>query len=396
MKTKLVIFGITGDLSRRKLLPALQSIVESGEFNELSIVGVSRREVDVPALVKESTGSDTLSGITRVFTMDLAVPGDYVRLKDDLDVQSDEQALIYLSVPPSAAADIVDFLGLAGLNTPNIKLLFEKPFGFDLASAEDFIARTGRYYEEAQMYRIDHYMAKEVAAEVIRLRTIDNHAREWGNESVSSVEIIASEKIGIEDRATFYEETGALRDFIQGHLMQLLSLVLMDLSPPFTIDNLTERRLRALKQLQMANPTKAVRAQYEGYQAEVSNPGSTTETFASVSLTSNDENWSGVSLRLTTGKNLDKKQSAIIVRYKDGTEHVFDEAAIASTDEKLPEAYERVLVEAIRGRKYIFTTSPEILRSWQIVTPIQENWQMDDEQPKLYKPGTPANSVLDK
>jgi len=394
MKTKLVIFGITGDLSRRKLLPALVSIVKSEEFDELSIIGVSRREVDVPALVKESTGTDILADITRVFTMDLAIAEDYVRLKDDLALQSDEQVLIYLSVPPSAAADIVDFLGMAGLNTPHVKLLFEKPFGFDLVSAEDFIARTGRYFEEAQIYRIDHYAAKEVAAEVIRLRTIDDKAKQWGNEAISSVEIIASEKIGIEDRATFYEETGALRDFIQGHLMQLLSLVLLDLQAPFSIDELSERRLKALEWLNVADPTKAVRAQYEGYQEEVENIGSTTETFASIALTSDDERWKGVSLRLTTGKNLDKKQSAIIIRYKDGTEHVFDEATIASTDKKLPDAYERVLVEAIRGRKYIFTTSPEILRSWELVTPIQETWQMDKAPLKLYKPGSTAASIL--
>jgi glucose-6-phosphate 1-dehydrogenase len=394
MKTKLVIFGITGDLSRRKLLPALKEIVQSGEFEDLSIVGVSRRDGNVAELVETATNSELLTNLTTIFTMDLARAEDYVRLRNYLDLQPDEQALMYLSVPPSAAASIVDFIGQAGLNTPHIKLLFEKPFGFDLASAEDFIARTGRYFKEDQIYRIDHYMAKEVAAEVIRLRTIDDGARQWGNESIASVEIIASEKIGIEDRANFYEETGALRDFIQGHLMQLLSLVLMDLSPPFTIDNLAERRLKALSQIQVADPTKAIRAQYEGYQAEVSNIGSTTETFASVGLTSQDERWSGVDLRLTTGKNLDKKQSAIIIRYKDGTEHVFDEATIASTDMKLPEAYERVLVEAIRGRKYIFTTSPEILRSWEIVTPVQKAWEMDDTPLSLYVPGTKTEEIL--
>ncbi|HEY8992808.1 MAG TPA: hypothetical protein VIM37_03075 [Candidatus Microsaccharimonas sp.] len=394
MKTKLVIFGITGDLSRRKLLPALKEIVQSGEFENLSIVGVSRRDVNVAELVETATNSEVLTDITTIFTMDLARADDYVLLRNHLDLQADEQALIYLSVPPSAAADIVDFIGRAGLNTPHIKLLFEKPFGFDLASAEDFIARTGCYFEEDQIYRIDHYMAKEVAAEVIRLRTIDAGAEQWGNTSIASVEIIASEKIGIEDRANFYEETGALRDFIQGHLMQLLSLVLMDLSPPFTIDNLAERRLKALSQVQVADPTKAVRAQYEGYQAEVSNIGSTTETFASIGLTSKDEHWSGVDLRLTTGKNLDKKQSAIIIHYKDGSEHVFDEAAIASTDKKLPEAYERVLVEAIRGRKYIFTTSPEILRSWEIVTPVQQAWEMDNQPLSLYIPGTSAQEIL--
>ena len=395
MKTTLVIFGITGDLSRRKLLPALQSIVESKEFDDLSIVGVSRREVDVPALIQESTGKTDLVDLTRVFTMDLAVADDYVRLKENLAARADEQVLIYLSVPPSAAADIVDFLGLAEFNTPNVKLLFEKPFGFDLVSAQDFVARTGRYFEESQIYRIDHYMAKEVAAEIIRLRSnAAHHSHKWGSESVESVEIVASEEIGIEDRANFYEETGALRDFIQGHLMQLLSLVLMDLRPPFTIDNLAERRFEALTKVAFADPAKAKRAQYAGYQNEVGNPGSLTETFASVQLVTIDENWGGVPLRLTTGKNLDKKQSAIVIRYKDGTVDMFEEGSVSAQDGRLPDAYERVLVEAIRGRKYIFTTSPEIIRSWEILGQLQENWSMDNAQLMQYQPGTSVNELI--
>lgn len=395
MKTKLVIFGITGDLSRRKLLPALQTVVDSGECGEISIIGVSRRKVDVPALIEESTGKSDLVAITRVFTMDLTEADDYVRLKKDVAIRKDEQALIYLSVPPSAAADIVDFLGLAGLNTPNIKLLFEKPFGFDLASAKDFIERTGRYFDEAQIYRIDHYMAKEVAVEVIRLRHSNAEAGyRWGHESVSSVEIIATEKIGIEDRVTFYEGTGALRDFVQGHLMQLLSLVLMDLSPPFTIVDLAERRFKALAHLQPADPGKAVRAQYSGYQKEVSNPGSLTETFMSLALSSSDEHWRGVPLRLTTGKNLKQKRSAVIVHCKDGSVKTFEEDQVVSSDERLPTAYERVLVEAIRGRKHIFTTSPEVIRSWEILAPIQAAWAMDNEPLRLYEPGTPASELI--
>ena len=395
MKTKLVIFGITGDLSRRKLLPALQAIVQSGECPVLSIIGVSRREVDVAALVKESTGQSDLIDMVRVFTMDLAVADDYVRLKKDLDIQPDEQVLIYLSVPPSAAADIVDFLGRAGLNSPHVKLLFEKPFGFDLASAKDFIERTGRYFEEVQLYRIDHYMAKEVAAELIRLRTnAESRSVHWSNTSVASVTISATESIGIEDRASFYEETGALRDFIQGHLMQLLSLVLMDLSPPCTIDDLTDRRFKALAHLQPADPLKATRAQYDGYQAEVSNPGSLTETFVSIQLVSSNERWSGVPLRLTTGKKLKEKKSVITICYKDGTEDIFEEGAIKSTDERLPDAYERVLIEAIRGRKYIFTTSPEVLRSWELLTPLQDAWAMDNRPLSLYTPGTSAVELI--
>jgi len=395
MKTKLVIFGITGDLSRRKLLPALKQIVQSGEFEDLSIIGVSRRDVNVLELVEHSTNSEVLSDITRIFTMDLARAADYVLLRESLDIQPDEQVLMYLSVPPSAAANIVDFLGEAGLNTPHIKLLFEKPFGFDLVSAHDFIDRTSRYFDESQIYRIDHYMAKEVAAEVIKLRShAESTEHHWGNTSVASVEIVASESIGIEDRASFYEETGALRDFIQGHLMQLLSLVLMDLKAPFTINDLAVRRQEALEHLSIADPALATRAQYEGYADEVENPGSLTETFASIQLTSKDPRWTGVPLRLTTGKNLDEKRSAIVVRYKDGLEDTFEEGKIAAIDQRLPDAYERVLVEAIRGRKYIFTTSPEIIRAWEIVTPIQKSWEMDNQTLHTYAPGTSVDKLL--
>ena len=395
MKTKLVIFGITGDLSRRKLLPALTDIVESGEFPDLSIIGVSRRDVDVSGLIEQATGKTTLTDLTRVFTMDLAEPSDYVRLKNDLSLQDDEQALIYLSVPPTAAADIVDFLGEAGLNTPHVKLLFEKPFGFDLESARDFISRTGNYFEESQLYRIDHYMAKEVAARVIGLRSnAENHHHHWSNASVVGVDIIASETIGIEDRAVFYEQTGALRDFIQGHLMQLLSLVLMDVSAPFSIEDLADRRHQALERVRVANPAQARRAQYNGYDKEVENPGSQTETFVSVELASEDEKWQGVKLRLITGKALDQKRSAVIVRYNDGTEDVFEEGSVVSTDERLPDAYERVLVEAIRSRKYIFTSSPEVIRSWEILARLQESWSMNQYPLEFYIPGSSIDAVI--
>jgi glucose-6-phosphate 1-dehydrogenase len=394
VKTTLVIFGITGDLSQRKLLPALQSIVQSGEFEDLSIVGVSRRDVSVDEVLEGKY--EALAGRTSMFTMDLAELDEYERLKQHLQPNGDTQVLFYLAVPPSSAAAVVDFLGLAGLNTPNIRLLFEKPFGFDLESAHDFIARTARYYEEDQIYRIDHYMAKEVAAEVIRLRSsAENHHHSWSRESVESIAIVASESIGIEDRAVFYEQTGALRDFVQGHLMQLLSLVLMDISAPFTIEQLAERRHNALMYLNSADPQKSVRGQYEGYGDDARNPGSKTETFASIVLESSDKRWLGVPLRLTTGKALDAKRSAIIVRYKDGSEDAFEEGMIPATDTRFPDAYERVLVEAFRNRKYIFTTGPEILRSWEVLLPVQEAWGMDAAPLRSYPRGSAVDQLLE-
>lgn len=387
MKTKLIIFGMTGDLSQRKLLPALRDIVGTGEYEELSIIGVSRRDVTVEEILGEAK---ELSDRTSVFKMDLAEAGDYRRLSDSIDLTENEQALFYLSVPPSAAADIVDFLGQAGLNTPNVKILFEKPFGFDLDTATEFLERTGRYFKEEQLYRIDHYMAKEVTQHILKLRSnAESHHHDWGFLTVKSIDIVASEKIGVEGRGLFYEQTGALRDFIQGHLLQLLSLVLMGMGD----EPLAERRLKALEQLEPADPAAAYRAQYEGYQEEVENPGSLTETFASLELRSSHQRWHDVPIRLITGKNLNEKRSYIEVTYKDGTSDVFEEGKI-TVEGRLKDAYERVLVDAIAGRKDIFTTGPEVLRAWEIVAPVQEAWSMDNSPLPLYKPGVSFEDIL--
>jgi glucose-6-phosphate 1-dehydrogenase len=383
VKTQIVIFGITGDLAGRKLLPALDSIVQTGEYDDISIVGVSRREVALDVLLQNQP---RLRPITTVYTMDLAQIADYTGLKTTLEEVGADQTLFYLSVPPGAAADIVDFLGEAGLNTPHYKVLFEKPFGFDLISAQEFIDRTGRYFTEDQLYRIDHYMAKEISAELIHLRqNAENHHHHWDNSSVKAITVVATEKIGIEGRVQFYEQTGALRDFVQGHLLQLLSLVLMQ-QPTSAL--LAPQRLKALKALQPVDPAKATRAQYEGYQVEVDNPGSTTETFVAFAIESTDPAWRGVPIRLLTGKALHEKRSYVRVEYTDGTEDIFDEAVLTQRDGTHLDAYERVLIEATAGKKDLFTSSPEVLRSWQLLTPLQEAWSMSNEPLPTYPQGT--------
>ena len=390
MKTLLVIFGITGDLSGRKLLPALSHIITDNPDEDLSILGVSRREVDVKQLVLDSTDNHILSDRTELHTMDLAEKGDYEGLKEALKAYNADQTLMYLAVPPGAAAQIVDLLGEAGINSPDVHLLFEKPFGYDLESARDFLERTARYFTEDQIYRIDHYMAKEIAIELLRLRqNAENHHHFWNNKSVKAITVVATEKIGIEGRAQFYEQTGALRDFVQGHLMQLLSLVLIQNPQP---NNLPAQRLKALKQLQEVNPEHATRAQYEGYQEEVGNPGSQTETFVAFGIESDDPAWKGVPIRLVTGKALHEKRSYVSVEYIDGKEDVFDEAHLAMRDGHHLDAYERVLIEAIAGRKEIFTSSAEVLRSWEILAALQEAWAMDDALLPLYKDGLDVTS----
>lgn len=428
MKTKLLIFGITGDLSVRKLLPALNAIVATGNFDDLEIVGVSRREVDVPTLLQSSLRSTTslLLGRTSVITMNMAHPDEYARLKTQLNLSTDEQLLVYLSVPPAAAAQIVDFLGEAGLTTPNVKILFEKPFGVDYESATEVITRTSRYYSEEQLYRIDHYLAKEMAQNIVTFRGANALFRGiWNNDNIERIEIDALETIDIEGRTTFYEQTGALRDVMQGHLMQLLSLVLMDIPDDFAWNKVPELRAEALSGIEPANPLKTVRAQYFGYQTEVSNPGSLTETFVSTELSSHFPQWEGVPIVLTTGKALDKKTTEIRVYLKGGhqaqsncivfriqpnegveidlftkkpgyeRESEVQKLSFGYVENTvLPDAYEHVIVEAIRSHRSLFTSSEEMLLSWQILQPLLDDWAMNGEVPKLYPKGSSAQSIF--
>lgn len=421
MKTKLVIFGITGDLATRKLLPALQQIVSTGEFNDLEIIGVSRRDVDIAELM----ANGKLANRTSIFTMDLAKADDYERLREHVALQDNQQLLAYLSVPPSAAAQIVDFMGEAGLNTPNVKLLFEKPFGVDYESAEEVIARTARYYDEAQIYRIDHYLAKEMTQNIVAFRGGNALlSNVWDRESVDKIEIIASETIGIEGRANFYEQTGALRDVVQGHLMQLLALTLMDIPADLDWDELPRLRLKALETLRPADPTQATRAQYDTYQAEVENQGSLTETFVCLQLQSDAPQWKGVSIVLTAGKALQEKTTEIRLHFrrqheaqsnrlilhiqpnegveielftkKPGYDRQFIPQKLAFSypeDTVLPDAYEQVLVDAIRSHKSLFTSSEEVLTSWRILQPLLDTWAMETEPPAGYTTGSSTHTI---
>ena len=426
MKTKLVIIGITGDLSRRKLLPALEQVISTGDFDDLSIIGVSRRQLDIDQLLSSSLGNLKLSNRLRGFSMDLSKQADYRRLKDFIALGKDEQVLIYLSVPPAASSRIIGFLGEAGLNSPQIKLLLEKPFGVDLDSARQMIDHVANYYDETQIYRIDHYLAKEMTQNIVAFRggnALFDHV--WNRSAIEMIQVVALEKIGIENRAQFYEQTGALRDVLQGHLMQLLALTLMEIPRDFDWNDMAGLRLRALEQVQLADPALSIRAQYDGYAAEAGNIGSLTETFAAVELSSANPTWRGVPLILATGKSLDKKTTEVRVHFrkhhdsqtnrlifkiqpfegveielytkKPGYDRQFEIQRLAfeyPEGVKLPDAYEQVLVDAIHSQKSLFATSDEVLRSWEILQPVQQAWGMDPSSLKPYAKGTNLHSLI--
>lgn len=428
----IVVFGVTGDLSRRYLLPALAKIEEAGKLPQASrIVGITRRNVDKSDVLKDCA---SLAEKFDLLKMDVVVSSEYTKLKSKLEslaasLGSNTQIIFHFAVPPNSSAAIIDHLGKAGLNGKNIKLLLEKPFGFNLSSAKEVIKETTKHFNEDQIYRIDHYLAKEMAQNITVFLSSNTLFRNiWNNRFIDHIEIIASEKIGIEGRSDFYEQTGALRDVTQSHLLQLAALILMEPCPdPFDFGDLPARRLAALKSLlPVAADKDVIRAQYDGYRADVDNPSSTTETFVSVKMNSKNERWEGVPVYLITGKNLVEKLTAICVHFKKshkseanllmlriqpnegieidvwakkpGYDHKIEKQKLqfsyGKDRDRLPDAYEQVLLEAIAGNQNLFASGQEIIESWRVLQPVLDKWVKDTNDLKFYKPGSRLNAVL--
>jgi glucose-6-phosphate 1-dehydrogenase len=322
----------------------------------------------------------------------------------------------------------VELLGESGLAASlDVKLLLEKPFGTDLESAGDLIEQARKHFKENQIYRIDHFLAKEMAQNIIVFR--QNNAlfkRTWHKDFIESIEIIASEKIDIEGRVGFYEQTGALRDLIQSHLMQLTALTLANFSGDGR-QSIPGERLKALQQIRTPQNIRAVskRGQYHGYRDEVSNPNSLVETFVSLTLSSGDPRWEGVPITLITGKALDRKTTEIRLKYRQDTaeeanmltlriqpnegveidlwakrpgydsdlQKVPLNFAYAHHFDSLPEAYERVFMDAIRSDRSLFTTSEEVLESWRILEPVQRFWEMQEDDLYAYERGSSPDDI---
>lgn len=424
--TTLVIFGITGDLSHRKLLPALAAIKAVGQLPaDFKVFGISRRQVTTKdVLTDECRG---LESLVEVHTMDVGARNDYQKLKARLDTHRG-QIIFYFAVPPQAVLAIVRNLGEVGLNGPHTKLLLEKPFGIDYVSAKKLIEEIGAHYKEDQVFRIDHYLAKEMAQNITVFLGSNTIFRDlWSNQFVESIEITAMEKIGIEGRIELWENTGTLRDFVQSHLLQLAALVLMKpCSDIFDFDEIPRRRLKALEALQPADPGTASRGQYEGYRAEVGNPSSSIETFARVKIESKDPRWKNVPIYLMTGKKFSNKFTAIRVRFKK-TDEVASNLLIfrIQPDEgievdlwvkkpgykrelqklkldfmyeqgtRLPDAYEMVIVDAMRSNHSLFASSAEVLASWRVLEPLLKAWAASDKGLKIYPSGSDVEKIID-
>lgn len=430
--TILVIIGITGDLARRKLIPAITQISNTEQApKDFLVLGITRKNIELNEIIEPNTSA---ANIVELYRMDLADPQAYVRLKEDLariqtNFTEQAQILFYVSVPPQASRPIIEHLGNAGLNTPNIKLLLEKPFGTDISSAAELIESIQAHFTEEQTYRIDHYLAKEMAQNLIVFRNSNSLFKQtWHNAFIASIDITASETIGIEGRGAFYEQTGALRDLVQSHLLQLLALTLMELPEHTDWATVPQKRLAALRSLSIAGYVhdSALRGQYTAYRQETNSPASNVETFVQLKLASAMPAWQNVPITITTGKALNEKATTIRIRYRQQHEHEANELVLRVQPNEgitiqlwvkkpgydrdlqqlsldftysnhyvgLPEAYERVLVDAIRSDRSLFATSDEVLESWRILEPVQQYWSMHSDDLKLYDSGSSIEDVL--
>ena len=435
--TIVIIVGITGDLSRRYLLPSLEKIARAGALPEkFRILGVTRQDVDVSQVLDGVKGSTTfLQDALDMCQVDLAKPEDYEKLKQHLlglekELGGNAQRLYYLSIPPQASQPVVRLLGESGLSKlKDTKLLLEKPFGVDLDSAEELLAYTEQYFSEEQIYRIDHYLAKEMAQNLLVFRDANPLLKHtWNKDFIERVDVVAHESIDIEGRAGFYEQTGALRDVMQSHVLQLAALTLME---PSKVGDarIPAKRLAALKGLHIPADRpitdSVLRGQYEGYRQEVENSDSTVETYVRIDLSSSDSRWEGVPIRLATGKALGARKTAITITYKSdsGLEpnqlmlQVQPDAGIEfklwakapgyeqklvqhplkfSYEEhyaELPDAYEQVLLDAINSNHTLFTSSDEVRESWRILEPAQAYWDMHGDDLRFYAKGSAGPGI---
>ena len=448
----LTIFGITGDLAQRKLLPALYHLAHQKHLPEsFKIVGISRRGTkvsDVIEVIKDSVHASgkrcdeaTITWLEQAISivdMDITNPDDYAKLKTELDNIEEslgicQNRLFYLAIPASLFSSVIDRLGKKDLNTgcqhgvTESRLLIEKPFGYDLSSAKELITTLGKSFSEDHIYRIDHYLAKEVSQNILTLR-FENplFSTSWNKDHISHIVITSSETIGIEGRVAFYEQMGAFKDLIQSHLFQILALVTMDRPTKMEAPEIHKAKVAVMHKMLPPHEndmaTQTARGQYQTYKEEVSSHHSMVETYAAVRVTIDDPKWQGVPMYIRTGKALSDKVIEMTVVFKDpaapdctnhltiriqpnegivlnlrikkpGFEHVIQDVNMdycynQTADTAHPDAYERVLVDVMRGDKTLFATNDEVLASWQITEPIMQAWQANQVPLHIYPNGT--------
>ena len=383
---EIVIFGATGDLTARKVLPALYHLDKGGGLpKETTIIGVGRRDWTAEDLQKLQPGLEHLI----YHQMDLADDEGYKKLGK----LSKGNRLFYLATPPSQFPVIIEKLQANGLLYPPgdprwSRVIIEKPFGRDLTSARELEEQIAAHLDKTQVYRIDHYLGKEGVQKLLALRHEDGRFEAlWDRDHIERVEISLSEKIGIGDRGKFWEETWLLRDIFQNHLFQLVALIGMERTSP-----VHAAKIQLLEAIRVGDPKEFIRGQYgpgefPGYRQEKNvAPDSNVETFASAQLWIDNPRWEGVPFHLTAGKRLPEQKTEIKIQFKEGDPlliriqpdpaiYLGEKRIDPVADRESPDAYERLIHDCLLGHSDLFVQPEEPLAAWRWLDPVLKEWE---------------------
>lgn len=464
-----IVFGGSGDLAERKLIPALYQRQRAGQLsNPTRIIGASRSamsddeykifaEKAIRTHVKaEEVDEDELKTfITRLHyvTVDAKSENGWQNLKTLINQCSSKVRIFYLAVSPTLFGDLATRLRDNDLISDQTRIVVEKPIGNDLASAKALNDTIGSVFTEEQIFRIDHYLGKETVQNLMALRFANAlYEPLWNSAHIDHVQITVAETVGLEGRAGYYDKAGALRDMVQNHLLQLLCLVAME--PPSSLDAqaVHDEKVKVLRSLtpitgkNLADLT--VRGQYRagasangavtGYLDELEGGVSDTETFVAIKANIENWRWAGVPFYLRTGKRLAARVSEIVVTFKPIPHSIFSESAgrimanqlvlrlqpdegvkqwlmikdpgpggmrlrhvpldmsfAASFNERNPDAYERLIMDVVRGNQTLFMRRDEVEAAWSWIDPILEGWHNNKQEPQGYTSGTwgPSSSI---
>ena len=450
----LVIFGATGDLSKRKIIPALFRRFIAGQVPLTSrIIGVSRRDLsqsDFNILVRNSISEfapnvifteNQINGFCKMLnfiSMDLGSDKGWDGLTEFFIKNSQEIRTFYLSISPALIESCTQRLNSFKLITPQTRVVVEKPLGTDLASATMLNKTLCSVFKEKQIFRIDHYLGKETVQNLMALRFANVLLEPlWNNNYVDHVQITVAETGGVNGRGEYYDEVGAMRDMVQNHLMQLLCLIAMEPPAHFDADDIRNEKLKVIRSLLPVNIKDTVRGQYQGangsFRDHVNNPESNTDSFVAIKAHVSNWRWAGVPFYLRTGKALSRKVSEIVVEFKPLPHTIFPDlgknyqnklvirlqpeegmtlhigvkepgpggmrlinAPLDMTFAQLTgqiesiDAYERLIMDTCRGDQTLFMRGDELEAAWAWVDDIIADWDESKEEPLEYTSGGPG------
>lgn len=437
MKNIITIFGSTGDLTIRKLLPAIKKLIEEGLLGkDTRVVAIGRREYtkkDYLDFVKRNAPHkydvEMIAPYLEYFKLDIDNNKDYATLNELISSYGESRRVFYLAVGPDLIKTVATNIGISGLvkkGDLDASITFEKPFGQDLTSAREINNMLWQYFDEKQLYRIDHYLGKEMIQNILTVRFANKiFESSWNNHAIKNVKIFVKETDTILSRAGYYDTAGALKDMVQSHLLQMLALVAMEVPYSYQSEDLKNEKIKVFEKIRYDRKSLVI-GQYDGYlDAPNIELNSKTETFVFLKVFVDTPRFKGVPFYLMTGKALDEKESVIIIEFEETSEqHKWDlplktnklyikiapldgisltlnskvpglrsdveqvdlEYCIAcNAVGNMPEAYEKLILDMSNHHKSLFTRWDEIELSWQFIDQIKQDIENKNIPLIIYK-----------